>query len=63
MGNKLGGDWFSDLGSGIGGMGYLCAACWPTELGPNDFILPTIKVAGQRGGGQKGGMPLDVFAL
>ena len=46
-----------------GGVGYLCAACWPTDLGPNDFILPTIKGAGQRGGGQKGGMPLEVIAL
>ena len=25
-----------------GGVGYLCAACWPMELGPSDFILPTI---------------------
>jgi hypothetical protein len=39
-----------------GGPRYLCAACWPTELGPSDFILPTIKGAGVEARGLKGGL-------
>jgi hypothetical protein len=39
-----------------GGPRYLCAACCPMELGPNDFILPTIKGAGTEARGLKGGL-------
>ena len=39
-----------------GGPRYLCAACCPMELGPSDFILPTIKGAGTEARGLKGGL-------
>jgi hypothetical protein len=37
-------------------MGYLCAACCPMELGPSDFILPTIYGARAEARGLKGGL-------
>jgi hypothetical protein len=39
-----------------GGPRYLCAACCPMELGPSDFILPTIKGARAEARGLKGGL-------